>query len=218
MGTTLANGLTVSLEAALSSVAKVPAEMEFILGSSSSSRKQLLSATGAKFETMNPDIDEKAIGDRQGDAEMLVRPVATAKADALVPQLPSDHRILITGDQVVTYDGAIREKPRDLDECRSFIRSYSKKPCSTVGAICLHSLRTGQRIVGVHEASVYFSEIPDSVIDDLIENDGPTLLKCAGGLMVEHPKVAPFITEVTALDSIMGLDTHLLVDLLKKLN
>jgi len=211
----------VSLESALQSVAKMPASTkEFVLGSSSSSRRQLLAATGASFEVMVPDIDEKAIGDRaNGDAETLVRAVATAKADALVGRIDrDDERVLLTGDQVVTYGGKIREKPADLQECRRFIRSYSSMPCATVGAICLHSLRTGNRVLGVHEASVLFDDIPDHVIDDLVHADGPTLLKCAGGLMVEHPIVAPYVRRVTGgVDSIMGLSTHLLLDLLTQL-
>ena len=97
----------------------------------------LLAATGASFEAMAPDIDEYAIGDRRGDPAALVRLVATAKADALVAALSGEldeARVLLTGDQVVTFDGGIREKPRDLAECREFVQSYSRASCGTVGA------------------------------------------------------------------------------------
>eukprot|EP00404_Azadinium_spinosum_P054483 CAMPEP_0180788602 /NCGR_PEP_ID=MMETSP1038_2-20121128/52106_1 /TAXON_ID=632150 /ORGANISM="Azadinium spinosum, Strain 3D9" /LENGTH=60 /DNA_ID=CAMNT_0022826171 /DNA_START=47 /DNA_END=226 /DNA_ORIENTATION=+ len=60
---------------------------------------------------MKPDIDEKAIGDRAGgDATALVRLIAEAKADALLTKLAicgDDRRVLLTGDQVVTYRGEI---------------------------------------------------------------------------------------------------------------
>eukprot|EP01050_Picozoa_sp_SAG11_P022123 SAG11_NODE_4101_length_2065_cov_1.721261_1_plen_181_part_10 len=39
-----------------------------ILGSQSASRRAILSASGAEFDTLVPDIDEKAIGDRLSDA------------------------------------------------------------------------------------------------------------------------------------------------------
>ena len=211
---------TVSLEQALRSVVRLPSSPAFVLGSSSSSRQQLLRATGAIFETFAPDIDEKAIGDRaNGDAVRLVREVALAKADALVSQFrDDDNRILLTGDQVVTYDGAVREKPENIEECRAFIRSYSEKPCATVGAVCLHSLRTGKRVIGVHHGSVHFKQLPEALVDDLLAKDGPALLRCAGGLMIEHPLVAPYILDVQGgVDSIMGLSTKLVKELLDEL-
>ncbi|KAJ8604331.1 hypothetical protein CTAYLR_002501 [Chrysophaeum taylorii] len=213
----LALAMVVSLETALESVARMPPNAPaFILGSSSSSRRALLGATGASFETMVPDIDEKAIGDREGDPETLVRLVATSKADALVSKLPADSRVLLTGDQVVVFEGTIREKPVDVDECRAFISSYGR--CTTVGAVCLHALDTGKRVIGVHEASVTFDPIPDTVVDALIKDHADAMLQCAGGLMVEHPLLQPFVTEVSGgLDSIMGLSTHLVLRLLDDL-
>lgn len=212
----------ISLESAVASVARMPVDApSFVLGSSSWSRRTLLEATGANFEIMSPSIDEKAIGERaNGDAHTLVQLVATAKADTLVARLkPKDDVVLITGDQVVVYDGVIREKPMNEDECREFIQSYSAKACSTVGAICLHELATNRRVVGLHEASVYFRPFPQSLVEELLRQSGPALLNCAGGLMVEHDLVQPYVQEVVGgVDSLMGLSTNLLVDLLAELD
>ena len=51
---------------------------------------------------------------------------------------------------------------------------------------------------------ICFSHMPEDVIDALIaEGD---VLNCAGGLMVEHPLVAPLISGITgSQDAIMGL-------------
>jgi septum formation protein len=48
------------------------------------------------------------------------------------------------------------------------------------------------------------SDMPDDVIDRLIaEGD---VMWCAGGLMIEHPLVTPYITEIQgSQDSVMGL-------------
>ena len=94
-----------------------------------------------------PDIDEKAIGDRAGgDAVILTRKIAVAKADALLanPVLSADLRArgvwLVTGDQVVTDGGAtgrIREKPRDDAEAAEFPGTYARGgPAATVGVLC----------------------------------------------------------------------------------
>ena len=77
---------------------------------------------GAPFDVAVPDIDEKAIGDRLRDDPVdLVRQIALAKADELEAQLKDSHpdAVLLTGDQVVTYEGAIREKPASQGEARA---------------------------------------------------------------------------------------------------
>uniref|UniRef100_A0A7S2C1Q1 Uncharacterized protein n=1 Tax=Octactis speculum TaxID=3111310 RepID=A0A7S2C1Q1_9STRA len=212
--------MKITEEAAVASATRLPFDApKFILGSASASRRALLTATGAKFDVMIPDIDEKAIGVRaSGDADVLVRLLAGAKADALLDRIGSDNvgAVLLTGDQVVTYRGQIREKPRDLDEARDFIESYASAPCSTVGAICLHDPVTGSRVVGVHTADIHLAPLPSDVIDGLIEEG--TVLHCAGGLMVEHPAIAPYLTHVEGgIDSVMGLSTRLLASLLAQL-
>ncbi|KAJ1462883.1 inosine triphosphate pyrophosphatase-like protein [Pelagophyceae sp. CCMP2097] len=202
--------LEVSLAAALAGVTKLQTSRRLVLGSSSSPRRLLLEAAGAAFDVVAPDIDERAIGDRAGDAEALVRLVANAKADALVSRLgvSGEGRIVVTGDQVVTWRGVIREKPRDAAECREFVLSYGTAPCTTVGAICVHDLATGAREVATHTAEVHFSQMPEAFVDRLIESDGAALMKCAGGLMVEHPAVTPYVTDVRGgLDSVMGTRT-----------
>ena len=120
---------------------------EFILGSQSASRKVILKAAGASFSTMPPNIDEKAIGDRlTDDPRQLVQAIATAKADALVKMMAAKDPsgltqglglVLLTSDQVVTYEGAIREKPADAAEARRFVDSYSSAPCGTVSGCAI---------------------------------------------------------------------------------
>lgn len=145
----------VTIEAARAGATRLAAPPAFILGSSSASRLALLEATGVSDLTvMTPDIDEKALGDRATAVPVnLVRRIALAKADALVERLAggeskSDDEVgdaeggeaggepprgrgvvLLTGDQVVTYDGAIREKPVSEEEAHDFIASYSTGPC-----------------------------------------------------------------------------------------
>ena len=114
-----------------------------------------------------PDIDEKAIGDRAGgDAVILTRKIAVAKADALLanPVLSADLRArgvwLVTGDQVVTDGGAtgrIREKPRDDAEAAAFLGTYARGgPAATVGSLCVHDVATGARAVSTSVATVGF--------------------------------------------------------------
>jgi|EP01043_Picozoa_sp_COSAG02_P017899 septum formation protein len=203
-----------------------------LLGSKSPSRRAILSAAGAEFKTLVPDIDEKAIGDRiQDQPAELVRAIAVAKADALVARLASamaaddplvaelglaPGTVLLTSDQVVTFCGAVREKPADVSQAREFVQSYSAAPCGTCGGYCLHDIDTGQRVVSDDSTSIIFEPMPVDVVEAVVATD--ELMWCAGALMIEHPAWSPYIKEVQGgLDSVMGLNMSLVSSMLDEL-
>lgn len=208
----------ITLAAARQCAAPLPQSTPtIVMGSKSASRRALLEAMGCtSFETRVADVDEDAIGDRKGDPRVLVRAIAAAKCDALLERHfaseTSDDVVLVCGDQVVTFEGTVREKPADLDEARRFAQSYSGGACSTVGCIITHDVLCNTRRVDVHEATVSFGAFPETLVDDILASaDGPIVLQCAGGLMVEHPLLAPHIKSVEGgVDSIMGLATPVL--------
>ena len=187
------------------------AGLRVVLGSKSSTRRAILTEMGVSHEIVTADIDEKAI--RRDDPEALVLALADAKADAIIARIradpstirsPVDDTLLITADQVVVYEGVIREKPESDAEARAFIAGYGVAPAVTVGAIAVTDLRTGRRVVKADSSSIAFDPVPEEVIDFLVE-EGECAF-CAGGLMVEHPKMAPLTREIKgSMDSLMGL-------------
>ncbi|QCD81751.1 septum formation protein [Vigna unguiculata] len=187
---------------------------KIILGSSSKARREILSEMGYEFTIMTADIDEKGI--RREKPEDLVMALAEAKADAIVQRLPNGGRseeddcttLLITADTVVVYRGTIREKPTSEKEAREFIKGYSGSHAAVVGSVVVTNLSTGKRCGGWDSAEVYFLEIPDEVIDSLID-EGITF-NVAGGLMLEHPLTLPFVDAVVgSTDTVMGLSKAL---------
>ncbi|KAK7262860.1 hypothetical protein RJT34_30441 [Clitoria ternatea] len=192
---------------------------KIILGSSSKARRQILAEMGYEFTVMVADIDEKAI--RREKPEDLVMALAEAKADAIVQRLPAggpleedaSTTLLITADTVVVYRGIIREKPTSEKEAREFIKGYSGSHAAVVGSVVVTNLETGKRCGGWDSAEVYFLEIPDEVIDSLID-EGITF-NVAGGLMLEHPLTLPFVDAVVgSTDTVMGLSKALTEQLL----
>ena len=195
-----------------------------ILGSQSQSRHAILREMGyTDFEVVTAGIDESAI--RAPAAEDLVVLLAQAKAEAILAKLalnPSTKQVekdvpvlLITADQVVVHEGIILEKPKSAEEARRVIRGYTRAPAITVGSILVTNLATGVRAGGVDKAEVYFNEIPDEVIDALIEEG--SVFYSAGGLLVEHPLVSPLVEAmVGTLDSVMGMSKDLLQSLIKQ--
>uniref|UniRef100_A0A7N2R6Y0 Maf-like protein n=1 Tax=Quercus lobata TaxID=97700 RepID=A0A7N2R6Y0_QUELO len=106
--------------------------------------------------------------------------------------------------EVVVYEGIIREKPSSKEEAREFIKGYSGGQAAVVGSVLVTNLKTGKRKGGWERAEVYFYNIPDDIIDILIEE--AITLNVAGGLMLEHPLISPFVEAVVGTtDTVMGL-------------
>ncbi|KAJ9674725.1 hypothetical protein PVL29_023949 [Vitis rotundifolia] len=192
-----------------------------ILGSASVARRKILAEMGYEFTVMTADIDEKGI--RKEKPEELVMAIAEAKADAIISKLQTiDNRekdakptILVAADTVVVYEGMVREKPSSKEEARQFIKDYSGGHAATVGSVIITNLKTGFRKGGWDKVEIYFHEIPDEMIDKLIEEG--TVLYVAGGLIIEHPLILPFIKEVVGTtDSVMGLPKALTERLIKE--
>ncbi|KAH6812685.1 Maf-like protein [Perilla frutescens var. frutescens] len=176
---------------------------------------------GYEFTIMTADIDEKSI--RKETPEELVTALAEAKAEAIMMKLESSNQLeemsrstlLITADTVVVYQGIIREKPTTAEEARQFIRDYSGGSAEVVGSILVTNLVTGCRKAGWESAEVYFLDIPDEIIDILIE-EGITF-NVAGGLMLEHPLILPLIdTVIGTADCVMGLSKTLTEKLIQE--
>ncbi|ESW32746.1 hypothetical protein PHAVU_001G014200 [Phaseolus vulgaris] len=193
---------------------------KIILGSSSVARRKILSEMGFLFTLMTADIDEKSI--RKETPEELVMALAEAKAEAILQRLPVDDylkdaepTLLITSDQVVVYEGVIREKPTSKEEARQFLKDYSGKCAATVGSVLVTNIKTGFRKGDSDRVEIYFNEIPDEIIEKLVD-EGITL-NVAGGLIIEHPSILPFVKEVVGTtDSVMGLPKSLTEKLLKE--
>ena len=197
-----------------------------ILGSGSKSRLDIIEAEGYQVQVIKADIDEKSIGSRKdaSAADALVSAIAIAKADTILENLKAQasfqdldkSTILLTADQVVVHKSEILEKPNDIEQARKYIESYVNNQCSTVGSIVLTNVMSGKRTYGVAKSTIYFGAIPNDVVEKLLQE--PMVLNCAGGLMVEHPLVQPYIVQVDgSYNSLMGLCTDLLNTLLREL-
>ncbi|XVF36099.1 hypothetical protein REPUB_Repub19eG0029300 [Reevesia pubescens] len=148
--------------------------------------------------------------------------VAADTAEAILHRLPSsdyvkeaEPTLLITSDQVVVYEGVVREKPANEKEAREFIKGYSGGHAATVGSVLVTNLKTGFRKGDWDRVEIYFLEIPDEVIEKLIEEG--TVLHVAGGLIIEHSLIKPYVKQVVGTtDSVMGLPKALTEKLIKE--
>ncbi|WOG97822.1 hypothetical protein DCAR_0417163 [Daucus carota subsp. sativus] len=194
---------------------------KIILGSSSVARRKILADMGYEFTVMSADIDEKGI--RMENPEELVMALAEAKASAVVSKLRTidnqakddKQTLVIASDTVVVYEGIIREKPSNKEEARQFIKGYSGARAATVSSVLVTNLSTGFKKGDWDRVEIYFHDIPDHIIDNLIEEG--TVLYVAGGLIIEHPLVLPYIKNVVGTtDSVMGLPKALTERLIRE--
>ena len=215
-----------------------------LLGSASFTRKLILKEMGVNFHIVVRPIDEKSLGDRSKDKPSdLVLTLAKAKMDHLVNEIQAGRCqddlpalsslndndndrnrpswVVLTGDQVVTCDDSILEKPESIEQAKDFVSRYVKHPPSTVGSVVLTHLPSGIQVSGVDTATIHFrADLPaDDLIERLLQDEeGKIILSCAGGLMVEHPFVKEYIERIDGTeDSVMGLSKDLVLRLLKEL-
>jgi septum formation protein len=96
------------------------------------------------------------------------------------------------------------------------MRSYKENnPCSTVGSIRVTDVATGASASSVDVCTIHVKEISEEAMDFLI-NEGEVMW-CAGGLMVEHEKVRPFVTKIDGSeDGVMGMDKEVCARLLRE--
>ncbi|MCX6714365.1 MAG: Maf family protein [Candidatus Uhrbacteria bacterium] len=186
--------------------------MKLILGSSSPFRQAVLKKLGQSFDVIEPNIDEKSI--RFNDPKTLVTAIANAKMDAVLLKV-TEPAFVITSDQVVVSNGLIMEKPVSKEEAKEHLIQHRSIPPGTATAVCVANTSTGQRVCDVDFAKVYFSSIPDDLIDRLIA-DGRILIS-SGSFIVNDPIIDAYVDHIEgSLDSIEGLPLELVQSLLKQ--
>ncbi|KAK9129873.1 hypothetical protein Sjap_010360 [Stephania japonica] len=172
-------------------------------------------ADGIMSRLQTTDISERK------DKQILLITADTAEAiisrlqTVEYKKLDTEPTLLITADQVVVYEGKIREKPSSKEEARQFIKDYSGGCAATVGSVVVTNLKTGARKGGWDRVEIYFHDIPDEIIDNLIEEGH--VLYVAGGLIIEHEWILPLVKEVVGTtDSVMGLPKALVEKLIQE--
>jgi septum formation protein len=110
----------------------------------------------------------------------------------------------------------VREKPRDAEEAKRFMAAYSDSWVQCVSGLVVHNTATGARAAGVDVATVRYTAIPASAIEEATSAGADAdVLHCCGAVMVEHPSISPYVASMGApLQSVMGLPVELLRELM----
>lgn len=184
--------------------------MKLILGSSSKFRRMVMDELGLDYEVVSPEIDEKAI--RLSDPDELVLAIANAKATAVAVQVVGP-ALIIASDQVVVWNGQIREKPTSEEQAREFIRSYSEHPAVIVNGLVVLNTETGMRAQGIAAMHTWYMPMPEDIVELLASHEHAML--SAGALRFENPIMQQFMIHTDGtIDLALGLPKNLLHTLL----
>lgn len=143
-------------------------EYQWILGSASPRRKQLLQDFGLSFEVRVADIDESAPSHFNGP--QTVEHIAHQKALSLRSSL-GPNEILITSDTEVWFENQRLGKPADLDQAKKMISALSGNTHEVISGICL--MTQTEHWVEHEITEVTFAKLTPAEIDYYVENYKP---------------------------------------------
>ena len=184
---------------------------KIILASASPRRRELLKAIVPYFECMVPRFDESSVDIT--DAKQRTMVLSREKCKAVAEQIKDKNVVIIASDTVVDLDGKILEKPRDIAEAYSMIKSLSYN---------VHQVHTGVSVYSrgiiysfVDTTRVYVDYIDDSTIKDYVQTSEP--YDKAGGYAIQG-FMAGYISKIHGnYHTVVGLPVARLNRLLKNI-
>lgn len=184
-----------------------------ILASSSAYRKALLTRLQLSFETMSPDIDERALPDETA-IDTALR-LSQAKAEA-VARLAED-ALIIGSDQVAMLDGQPIGKPGTHANALAQLQSMRGREVVFHTALCLLDTRpeARQRIQRQSiQTDVCFRYLSDAELDAYLHIEQP--YDCAGSTKNEALGIA-LLSSIRSDDptALTGLPLIALVSMLR---
>ncbi|KAH7648797.1 maf domain containing protein [Cryptosporidium bovis] len=183
-------------------------EYDIILGSTSEIRKRTLARANIHItKTISSDFDERSIS--ENDPEVLVKRLSDSKMKSVIEKLDYkkkfDKVIVISADSVAYKDGEIRNKPKDCDEKRRFLKSYSNSYVDCITGISLYNFFTDTWLNDVSTSRVYYKEIPEEMIDEISMNSEIIGHSC-GGFAIDCPLLERYVDRIEGCkDNILGI-------------
>jgi septum formation protein len=177
-----------------------------ILASSSVARQRLLAAAGLEFVVEPARIDEASLKARFTVNGRSASECALALAEAKARQIAADHPrgLVIGADQILVCGGKWFDKPANLAEARSQLRTLRG---------CTHQLVTAACVVqeqaciwqGQRWAKLTMREYSDTFLDIYLAAEGTAVLGSVGAYRLEGRGIQLFAQVEGDYFAILGL-------------
>ena len=177
-----------------------------VLASTSPRRISLLKQLGVPFEAVDP-------GDAENSVSKIpvkhVKDHALAKAQAVAGKYKG--RIIIAADTIVVLDGAILEKPKDVEDAKKMLRTLCGRTHTVISAIAL--IEDGRVDLRTEETKVTMKAFSEEEIEAYVATGEP--MDKAGAYAAQG--VGAFIIERVegCFYNVVGLPLSLLYDMLR---
>jgi septum formation protein len=173
-----------------------------ILASASPRRKQLLREMGVKFRAVAADVDETPHA-HLSPRELAMR-LAFAKARAVAQQFPD--AVVIGADTIVTLNGKLYEKPRDLTDAARMLGELQGKTHRVITGVCVLHLREGTRALFAETTKVTFKKMSPQEIRDYLRLIHP--LDKAGAYAAQEHTERIIARVEGSFSNVVGLPTE----------
>jgi septum formation protein len=138
--------------------------MRLILASTSPRRREILSLLDIPFEVIQPQFEERVSPDISIHDEVLA--FARGKAQSVSSH---QHDALVIGsDTMIVLDGEKFGKPRDVEDARRMLRSFSGRTHHIFTAVAIIHESAGSCFETVEEVEVKMQHLSDTTIDRYI--------------------------------------------------
>ncbi|MDX1381980.1 MAG: Maf family protein [Xanthomonadales bacterium] len=182
---------------------------DFILGSSSPRRRELLRQVGARFRVVVAEVDE-SVHEGELPADYVLR-VARDKSLAVLRAEPSTLPVL-AADTTVVLDGAILGKPADPEEAAAMLVRLSGRTHEVYSAVVL-ARRSGPIHDRLNVTRVTFAPLDAAWIDAYIATGDP--LDKAGSYGVQGRAAEKIVRVEGSFSGVMGLPLYETCELLR---
>lgn len=188
-----------------------------ILASASPSRRALLDAAGLAPVIRPTDVDESVIKAKMAGAKAEDIAMALAKAKGAAGSARDPGAVVLAGDQILVCDGQLFDKPRDMAEARSHLRSLRGRTHTLISATVLY--RDGSCVWQHSEAaSLTMRSFSDAFLDGYLDRTGETVLSSVGAYRLEAEGVQLFDSVDGGYFSILGLPVVAVLEALRDLD
>ena len=159
-----------------------------VLASASAVRSRILENAGLAFEVDPAGIDESGIKTERRAAAASAAEVAKtlAEAKALAVSRRRPEAWVIGADQILAFQGAFLDKPRDMAEAASRLRRFRGRSHDLVSAVCV-AFGGRSRWLYSEAATLYVRDFSDAFLDSHVADVGENVLASVGAYRLEGP-------------------------------
>ena len=170
------------------------------LASGSQVRAALLRGAGLEFDIAVSGVDEDAVKvEHSGTPDALALKLAEAKARAIARD-----GLVVGADQILVCEGALFDKPKDMDEARENLKKFRGRTHALVSGTVL--LDDGEPVWSLTEqARLTMRYFSDEFLEAYLLEVGDEVLKSVGCYQLEGPGAQLFESVDGDYFAILGL-------------